>query len=99
MAYYDVPTGNETQGFYEIFQFIGNNTTDGLFFPSILLVIWIVAFMGTKQFSSSRAFTFASFFCAMLSIIMGVLDLINPRYMYLCMILTLIGFVWLKLDP
>jgi len=29
---------------------------------------------------------------------LAVLDYINPKFMYLCIFLTLIGFVWLKLD-
>jgi hypothetical protein len=98
MTYYNTPTINDTGGFYEIFKFIANDTTGGLFFPVILLVVWVVAFMSTKGFSNSRAFTFASFFCSILSIMMGILDVINPRYMYLCFILTAIGIVWLKLD-
>ena len=98
MSYYNIPTGNQTAGFYEIFKYVSGDVTNGLFFPVILLVVWIIAFLGLKQYSTSRAWTFASFFCAILSIIMGVLDLINPRWMYLTIMMTLIGFIWLKLE-
>jgi len=98
MTYYDTPTINETSSILETFKFINTNTTEGLFFPLMLLVIWMVSFMTLKGYSNSRAFTFASFFCAFLSIIMAVLDLIGARWMYLSIFMTLIGFVWLKLE-
>ena len=94
MAYYNVPTGNETNGLYELFKFIGVTATGGLFWPVMLLVIWIVGFMAMKQYSTSRAWTFASFFCAILGIMLGVMDYISPKWMYLCIFLTVIGFVW-----
>jgi prepilin signal peptidase PulO-like enzyme (type II secretory pathway) len=96
--YYVTPTGNETAGFYEIFGFVGRSATAGLFWPIMLLVVWVVSFMGLKQYSTSRAWTFASFFCAVLSILLAVLDYISPKFMYLPIMLTLIGFVWLKLE-
>jgi len=98
MAYYETPTGNETSGFYELFGFIGRSATGGLFWPVMLLVIWVITFIAMKQYSTSRAWTFASFFCSILSIIMAILDYISPKFMYLCIFLTLVGFVWLKLE-
>jgi hypothetical protein len=96
--YYATPVGNNTQGTYEFFKFIAIDTAGGIFFPVILLVIWVVAFMNLKQYSTSRAWTFASFLCAILSILLAVLDLISPKFMYLPIILTVIGLVWLKLE-
>ncbi len=96
--YYEVATGNQTAGFYEIFKFVGVSATGGLFWPVILSVVWIVSFMGTKQYSTSRAFTFASFFCSILGMFLAVLDLMAPKFMYVTIFLTLIGFVWLKLE-
>jgi len=98
MAYYAVPTGNETAGLYEIFRFINTTATQGYFWISMLFVIWITAFIGLKQYSSSRAWTFASFMCTILSIFMAVIDYVAPNWMYLFIFLTLIGFVWLKLE-
>ena len=98
MVYYDVPTGNETAGMYELYKYIGVKATAGLFWPVMLLVIWIVAFISLKNYSTSRAWTFASMLSAVLSIFMAVMDYISPRWMYLCIFLTAIGLVWLKLD-
>jgi len=96
--YYVQPTGNDTKGFFELFGYVGGTGTEGLFWPVMLFVIWIIGFLALKQYSTSRAWTFASFFCAILSIMLAVLDYIAPKWMYLCIILTLIGFVWLKLE-
>jgi len=95
--YYTPPTGNETAGFYELFGFI-NRTTSSIFFFTMLIAIWVISFLSMKQYSNSRAFFFASFFCAILSIVAAVLDYLAPRYMYLFIILTAIGLIWLKLD-
>lgn len=94
---YPVPTLNDTAGAFEYFNFV-NNSADGLFFPAILLVIWIIVFLASKGFSSSRAWTFASFVTMVLSILLAVADLVAPRYMYLAIFLTAIGAVWLKLE-
>jgi len=96
--YYVQPTGNETKGFYELFGYLGGAPTGGLFWPIMLFVVWIVAFLSLKQYSTSRAWTFASFFCSILGILLAVIDFISPKWMYLTIILTLIGFVWLKLE-
>jgi glycerol-3-phosphate acyltransferase PlsY len=96
--YYRQPTGNETSGFYEIFGYVGREATGGLFWPVMLFAIWIIVFLAVKQYSTSRAWTLASFFCAFLSIPLAVLNYIAPKWMYLSIFLTLIGFVWLKLE-
>lgn len=98
MVYYQVPTGNETAGLYEIFKYIGGTATEGLFWSVILLVIWVISFLALKHYSTSRAWTFASFFCAVLGIILAVMDYLAPKWMYLAIILTIVGFVWLKLE-
>ena len=96
--YFAVPNYNQTAGFYEIFKFVGVTSTAGLFWPVMLMVTWVISFMALKGYSTSRAFTFASFFCSVLGIIMATLDFMAPRWMYLSIMLTLIGFVWLKLE-
>lgn len=98
MSYYIIPTGNDTQGFFELAQWGAVTASKGILFPIITLVIWIVAFMNLKQYSTSRAWAFASFLCAILTIIAAVLNLIAPIYMYLLIFLSIIGIVWLKLD-
>ena len=97
MAYYTVPTGNDTVGLYEFFNFV-NLSASGLFFPVMIFVIWIIVFLASKQYSTSRAWTAASFLCGVLSILLATLDLIAPRFMYIFIILFAAGLVWLKLE-
>ena len=97
MAIYPEPTSNDTAGIFEYFRYV-NNVADGLFFPSILLVLWVVIFIATKQFTSARAWTTASAICALLSIPLVVMDLVGRNWMYLLIVLTAIGILWLKLE-
>jgi hypothetical protein len=96
--YYIVPTGNETAGFYEMFKYIGGDASGGLFWGVMLMVIWVVTFLGLKGYSTSRAWTFASFFCTILGMFMAVMDYLSPKWMYLTIFLFVVGLVWLKLE-
>jgi len=97
MAYYAEPNSTDTVGFYEFFRYV-NTTAEGLFFPVILLVVWVVIFVGTKQYSTARAWTVASAITAFLSIPLAITSLIASRYMYLSFVLTAVGVLWLKLE-
>jgi len=94
---YSPPTSNQTSGIFEFFKYT-NDVSGGIMFPIILMVIWFILFISTKQFSSSRAWTYSSFVTSILSIILSVLGLIAPRWMYLSIFMTGMGLVWLKLE-
>lgn len=95
--YYAPPNSSDTLGFFELARYT-NTATDGLMFPVILMVIFVVVFVATKQFSTAKAFTFASFVCVVASLPLALLDVMSPRFMYLFGILLATGAVWLKLD-
>ena len=97
MAYYVEPTANDTIGFFEFFNYV-NTVAGGLFFPLILLVIWVIIFMGTKQYTTSRAFTTSSIITSILSIMLVTMQLCSPKWMYLCFVLTGVGILWLKIE-
>ena len=94
---YTVPNSSDTLGIYEYFAYV-NRTAGNLFFPIILLVIWIVTFIGLKRYTTSRAFTAASFLTAGLSTPLAILNLLDPKFMYLSFFLTAAGVIWLKLE-
>lgn len=96
--YYQVPSGNDSSGIYEFFRYVSQIATEGLFFPVIMFVIWIIGFLALKQYSSSRAWTTSSIFCAILSIILAVMDFIAPKFMYIFIIMSAIGMIWVKLE-
>lgn len=91
------PTTNDTKGFVEYFGYV-NSVTDGIFFSSVLLAIFVIVFVSTKQFKSSIAWTIASFVCAMLAIPLAIANLVAPKIMYLFIAFVGIGAVWLKLE-
>jgi hypothetical protein len=66
-------------------------------FVMILLAVWVIAFLVTKVYSTSRAWTFASFLCFILSIPLAGLGWLSYVYMYLLLLMTAIGIIWIRL--
>jgi hypothetical protein len=97
MAYYTEPTANDTLGIYEFFNYV-NVVSGGLFFPVILMVIWVVTFIALKGYTTSRAWTGASFLVSILSVPLAIMKLIAPRYMYLSFMFLAGGILWMKID-
>lgn len=95
--YYPPPSANDTIGFFELARYT-NDVAGGLVFPFILLIIWVIVFIATKQFNTSKAFTYASFMCSILAVPLAILELINPKFLYVFGILLASGIVWLKLE-
>ena len=98
-SYYPVPNINDTKDLLTIFQFINNSATGGLFFPLMIVVIWVIQFVGilSQGRDSSRAFTFASFTASILSIILGLLAMMEQKWIYLLVIMVSLGAFWIKL--
>lgn len=67
-----------------------------LFFPVILAVIWIIVLVATKSYSTSRAFTYASFVAFILSVPIVILGWMANRYMYLALIMTAAGIIYIR---
>ena len=97
VEYYPRPTANDTIGFLELASYT-NTVAGGLLFPVILMVLWVIILIATKQFNTSKAVTYASFVCLILAVPLALLDLINPTFMYIFGILLASGLVWLKLE-
>jgi len=98
-TYYPVPNPNQTRDLLAMFQFISNDATGGLFFPIMILVIWVVQFIGViaEGRPASRAFVFASFTATILSIILGILAMMAQKWIYLLILMVSLGIFWLKL--
>lgn len=99
MANFSVPTVNDTQGFYEMFRFVNNDATGGLFMPIMLLTFWIIAFIGSisETKPAYKAWTFASFIGTMLAILMSLMGFLDAKYIYLLVFLTAAGVAWTHL--
>jgi len=68
-----------------------------LTFPLILLGIWVIAFLATKVYTTSRAFTFASFICFIISMPLAGLGYLSYVYMYMLLLFSAVGVVWVRL--
>ena len=94
-------TMNSTDGtnLYSLFKFV-NNSIGGTFMPIMLLVIWMIAFIGSisEGRQASRAFIFASFLSAILSIILTLIGMLNRQYMYILFLMVGAGLIWDKLQ-
>jgi len=103
MAWFPEPNITDTESYYTFFRFV-NNAVEGLFFPVIILVIWIVSFTAMlfsgsyDRPSGAKAWIFACFFCSILAVPLVVLDLMARKYMYILFVLLGIGVIWIILE-
>jgi len=100
---YAPPTANDTVGFFEIMSYI-NTTAGGLFFPVILLVVWLITFISSlltsgvySGRSAAGGWTFASFITFVLAMPLSIMGVLDPKYMYLTVIFMAVGIVWVYL--
>ena len=108
---YVMPNSSDTGGIFELFRYINNiqrvGETEplGLFFPVMLLSIFLISFISLLTYSyqrgepsASRAFAFSGFFCSILAIMLTTISLLAQQWMYMCFFATAIGIVWLILE-
>ena len=76
-----------------------NDVSGGILAPLLLLAIYIIIFVAMISVSAaSVAFLSASFISMVLSIILSVLGLIAPKWMYLLILATAAGVLWRKFE-
>lgn len=102
-TWYPKPTATDSSGIYEFFRYIVY-LTDGLFFPVILLVIWVISFIAMlfsgshERPSASKSWVFASFLTTVLSVPLAVIDFIARKYVYVSIVFLGIGVLWVILE-
>lgn len=98
-TYYPIPTANDTADLLTVFQFIGGPVTGGLFFPIMIMVIWVVQFIGVLADGrpGSRAWVFASFTSTILAMMLSLVALVEQKWIYLLVIMVSLGAFWIKL--
>lgn len=97
---YNTLTANNTGDFFEIFQFINNDITGGMFFPLILAGIWFIVFIVgvINGRDASRSWIASSFMCSVLGIVLGLLGFLNKTYVYFLILLTAFGLLWRRFE-
>ncbi len=101
LDFFPIATVNDTKDMFTIFRFISSDgVTDGLFFPIMLLVIWGIQFIGviSEGRQASRGWIFASFTATILGIILGILALLERKWIYLLILFVSFGVFWIKLQ-
>ena len=94
---YAWPEENETIGINEIASYVGE-VTGGLFFPLVLLALFVISFVTTMHFGNGRAFVFSTFFCSIIAIFLVIAGLLNSGYMYLLFVMLGVGLMLLRLS-
>ncbi len=99
-TYYPVPSANDTRDLLTVFQWVSNTATEGLFFPIMIMVIWVIQFIGvlSEGRPASRAWLFASFTATILSIILGILAMLSQKWVYLLVLMVSLGAFWIYLS-
>ena len=100
MSHYPTATANETADLFSIFQFVNNKATEGLFFPLMVLTIWLIAFIGAiaEGRPASRAFIFSSFISTVLGILLSIMGFLSVTYVYFLILLIAFGIFWIRLE-
>jgi len=94
---YPLPSNDQISGFQEFAGYI-NDISGGIFFPLLLLTLFLIIFVSTLRFGTARAWVFSSFICSVLSIFLVISKFLNPTYMYLLFISTAIGLLLLRIS-
>lgn len=93
---YEYPSENVT-GFNELMSYVGS-VTGGMFFPLVLLAMFIISLVSTLNFGFGKAWIFSSFFCSLLAIFLAIAGLLNPSYMYLLFVMLAGGLLALRIS-
>lgn len=101
-SWYQYPNATDSRSLLDVFGYV-NRTASDLFLPGILLVTWVIAFVsvfsasGSDRTAAARAWTFSSFFIALLSVPLVITGLLAAKFMYLTFIMVALGALWLNL--
>jgi len=88
---------NQTLGINELAEYV-SQVTNGMFFPLILLAMFVITFVSTMHYGNGKAFVFSTFFCSILAIFLVIAGLLNSGWMYLLFVMLGIGLMLLRLD-
>lgn len=93
-------TSNDTGNMLNLFGYVQHTATSGLFFPLILLAIWVIAFVGSLSEGrrANVALLFSSFVTAILSVPLVFINFLSSSYMYFLFLMVGGGLIWLYLE-
>src|SRR3990167_7064814 len=82
-------------GAVELLQY-ANTAADGRMGGLIVLAVFFVSFFIFKEAESvHKTFAVSSFLTAITAIFMWVMNVLNPTWVYVSIIMAIVGFLWL----
>lgn len=94
---YNLTELNNAENLYDLTT-QANTLAGGLIGILSLIVLFVIVFMGLKQYESKNAFAAASYVTAMIAILLRLMVWISDTVMFTSFILVGISLVWLRLD-
>ena len=73
-----------------------NTIAGGVLGFIILVILWFVLFIAFKNYDIKRALAGSSFICALVSIFMRLVSLIDDKIMFGMIIIAALSFIFLK---
>ena len=73
-----------------------NSVTAGLFWPLILLALFVIMLISFKQYPMERALATSSFITTIIAIMMGIIGLVSFYVVVLCGVVTAIAVIVLR---
>lgn len=75
-----------------------NQTTQGFWGMTILIVIFFVSFLSLKLYPTHKAFAAAGIITAIMSIFFRTLGLVNNLVLIVCILMAAVGVFWMWLE-
>ncbi|KKL87818.1 hypothetical protein LCGC14_1930920 [marine sediment metagenome] len=100
MVEFPTPNASDLADIERITNWVTVTGSGGLLMPIMMMVIWMIAFIGSisEGRQAYRGFIFANFICLILSVFLGLLGWMNVNFIYFFIILLGFGLVWIKLQ-
>ena len=92
---YDLTNITAADNFYELGA-ATNLLTDGLMGILFLISLWIILFVSFSKYESKSAFAAANFITTVFAIFFRVMGWIGDTPLFVLILLTGLGFLWLK---
>ena len=99
MAWFKTLNNSDTTDMYTLMS-AANSISDNIFMPIMLLVIFLVATIGSILTGKPihRALVYSSFICSILSILMVIMSWLATTYMYFAFLMLAVSLIWTRLS-
>jgi len=77
-----------------------NTTLSDMFFPGIIMAIWVIIMIQMKfnNNDTGKSFAAASFMCMIVSVFARVMNFVGTGFMSIFIIMTALGGLWVHIE-